>query len=150
MKLETLFLKCTLFIFAIPILIMCIVAPMIAFDEVNRFPQNAPLVITILVGAYIAFAAYFFVLFQSFKLLNYIDKGSVFSDLSVVAFKKIRVASIVISAFFISILPLFYLGAQSEDAPGILIIGMTFSFTPIVISVFSSVLQKLIVQQKLK
>jgi hypothetical protein len=41
-------------------------------------------------------------------------------------------------------MPLFYLVADKDDAPGIIVIGMIIIFASMVIAVFAAVLQKLL------
>ncbi|SFF04543.1 Protein of unknown function [Paenibacillus algorifonticola] len=41
-------------------------------------------------------------------------------------------------------MPLFYLLAEKDDAPGIIVIGMVMIFASMVIAVFAAVLQKLL------
>ncbi|MBP2113589.1 hypothetical protein J2Z70_003750 [Paenibacillus silagei] len=41
-------------------------------------------------------------------------------------------------------MPLFYLMAEKDDAPGIIVIGMILIFASLVIAVFAAVLQKLL------
>ncbi len=41
-------------------------------------------------------------------------------------------------------MPLFYLVAERDDAPGIIIIGMIIIFASMVIAVFAAVLQRLL------
>jgi hypothetical protein len=38
----------------------------------------------------------------------------------------------------------FYIIAEREDAPGIILIGLALTFAPLIISVFAAVLQKLL------
>jgi len=41
-------------------------------------------------------------------------------------------------------MPLFYLIAEMDDAPGIILIGLVMIFAALVIAVFAAVLQKLL------
>jgi len=41
-------------------------------------------------------------------------------------------------------MPLFYLMAEKDDAPGIILIGMVMIFASMVIAVFAAVLQRLL------
>jgi len=41
-------------------------------------------------------------------------------------------------------MPLFYLFAEKDDAPGVILIGMVIIFASMVIAVFAAVLQKLL------
>lgn len=138
---ETLFLKVVVFLLGLPILALCIYAFPVLFKEpAGDYWMLKP----ILVAMYVTAIPYFLALFQTFKLLTYIDKNIAFSELSVQALKKIKFCAIFISAVYALIIPFFYFLAQIEDAPGIVIIGMFFVFAPTVIAVFAAVLQKLL------
>jgi len=45
---------------------------------------------------------------------------------------------------FVVGLPLFYLVAEKDDAPGIILIGLVLIFASMVIAVFAAVLQRLL------
>ncbi|MDR4346565.1 DUF2975 domain-containing protein, partial [Bacillus anthracis] len=87
---------------------------------------------------------YYFALYQTFKLLNYIDKNNAFSELSVKALKNIKYSALAISVLYVLGMPLFYLVAERDDAPGIIVIGMIIIFASMVIAVFAAVLQRLL------
>jgi hypothetical protein len=50
----------------------------------------------------------------------------------------------IIGAFYVAFMPLIYLMADADDAPGMIIIGMIIIFGCMVIAVFAAVLQKLL------
>ncbi|MBO1915489.1 DUF2975 domain-containing protein, partial [Microvirga sp. 3-52] len=87
---------------------------------------------------------FFVALYQAFKLLSYIDKSQAFSDMSVVALKKIKYCALIISGLYAVILPFVFLVADLDDAPGLVIIGMVPVFASMVIAVFAAVLQRLL------
>ncbi|MGI2746972.1 DUF2975 domain-containing protein, partial [Bacillus cytotoxicus] len=93
---------------------------------------------------YAAAIPFYFALYQAFKLLQYIDRNEAFSELSVRALKNIKNCAITISSLYVIGLPLFYLIAERDDAPGIILIGLVIIFTSTVIAVFAAVLQKLL------
>ncbi|MDA5111097.1 DUF2975 domain-containing protein [Brevibacillus thermoruber] len=87
---------------------------------------------------------FYFALYQAFKLLSYIDQNKAFSELSVIALKKIKYCAITINILYVVGMPLFYLMAEVDDAPGIIVIGLVMIFASMVIGVFAAVLQKLL------
>jgi Protein of unknown function (DUF2975) len=145
MKRETLFLKIVVFLMGIPVLALCIfVLPEIAefFAELN--PELDYLQYPFLIGLYVTAIVFFAALYQTFKLLSYIDNNQAFSDLSVKALRKIKKCAITIGAFYVVFMPLIYLMAEMDDAPGIILIGMIIIFGCMVIAVFAAVLEKLL------
>ncbi|MDW7674668.1 MAG: DUF2975 domain-containing protein, partial [Bacillota bacterium] len=98
----------------------------------------------LLIGLYVTAIAFFAALYQTLKLLSYIDKNKAFSELSVKALKIIKICAITISGFYVVMLPFVYLVAEKDDAPGLIIIGMVPPFASAVIAVFAAVLQKLL------
>jgi len=115
------------------------VMPEVTEALVESFPPSFYL--PVLGAMYLAALPFYFVLYQTFKLLYYIDVKKAFSELSISALKKIKYASIVLAVLYAAILPLFYMMAQLEDAPGILAIGIVIAGSAIVIAIFSAVLQ---------
>lgn len=145
MKRETFFLKFVVVLMGLPVLALCIfLLPRIAefFAELN--PKLAFLQYPFLIGLYVTALVFFVALYQTLKLLSYIDKKQAFSELSVYALKNIKYCAITISALFVVFMPLLYLMAEVDDAPGIILIGMVIIFGCVVVAVFAAVLQKLL------
>ncbi|PFN98037.1 hypothetical protein COJ85_21160 [Bacillus sp. AFS076308] len=142
----TLFLKIANILIGIPVLALCIfLVPEIGNVAAKLLPGFA-FIIKYLVSIvfYASAIPFYFALYQSFKLLRYIDKNKAFSELSVTALKKIKQCAITISILHVLVLPLFYLFAEIDDAPGTIFVGMVVPFVSLVIAVFAAVLQKLL------
>lgn len=145
MKRETFFLKFVVVLMGLPVLALCIfVLPEIAefFAELN--PKLAFMQYPFLIGLYVTAIVFFAALYQTLKLLSYIDNNIAFSELSVKALKNIKYCAITISALYVLFMPLIYLMAEVDDAPGIILIGMVIIFGCMVVAVFAAVLQKLL------
>lgn len=141
----TLFLKAAVILIGIPILALCIfVVPGIADFAAELYPELTFIKYLIFIDLYAAAVPFYIALYQAFRLLNYIDKNKAFSDLSVRALKNIKNCAIAISCLLAAGMPLFYLMAERDDAPGIIVIGMILIFASMVIAVFAAVLQKLL------
>lgn len=139
------FLKIAVIIIGIPVLALCIfLVPEIGDFAVELYPDIAYLKYLVFIDFYAAAIPFYFALYQAFKLLSYIDKNNAFSELSVGALKKIKFCAIIISSLFVVGMPLFYLIAEKDDAPGIIVIGMVLIFASMVIAVFAAVLQRLL------
>ncbi|TLS50089.1 DUF2975 domain-containing protein [Paenibacillus antri] len=141
----TLFLKAAVILIGIPVLALCIfLVPQIASYAAELYPDFTAIKYLVFLDMYAAAIPFYFALYQAFKLLSYIDKNKAFSDLSVRALKSIKYCAIAISGLYVVGLPLFYLIAERDDAPGIIVIGMVLIFASMVIAVFAAVLQKLL------
>ena len=142
---STLFLKGVIFIIGSPVIALCIfILPKIAefFAELN--PGLDFLQYPFLIGLYLTAIIFFFALYQTLKLLSYIDRNQAFSELSVKSLKSIKYCAITISALYTMFMPLLYLMAEIDDAPGIILIGMVIIFASLVVAVFAAVLQRLL------
>lgn len=145
MKRETLFLKVTVLLMGIPILAMCIfVVPEIAKYTAEMYPEAAYVKYLLLIDLYATAIPFYIALYQAFKLLSYIDKNKAFSELSVGALKNIKYCAIAISILYVLGMPLFFLFAEADDAPGVILIGLVIILASMVIAVFAAVLQKLL------
>jgi hypothetical protein len=141
----TLFLKLAVILMGIPVLALCIfLVPEIANFATELYPEYAYLNYLVFIDLYAAAIPFYFALYQAFKLLCYIDKNEAFSEISVRALKKIKYCAVTISSLFVVGMPIFYLIAEKDDAPGIILIGMVLIFASMVIAVFAAVLQKLL------
>lgn len=142
---STLFLKTVVILIGIPVLAMCIfLVPKIGNFASELYPDIAYIKYLVFINLYATALPYYFALYQTFKLLNYIDKNNAFSELSVKALKNIKYSALAISVLYVLGMPLFYLVAERDDAPGIIIIGMIMIFASMVIAVFAAVLQRLL------
>lgn len=143
MKRETLFLKVAVVLIGIPILALCIFAlPWITREAAVYYP--AYLVYPVIIGIYITAIPFYFALYQAFKLLNYIDKNKAFSQASVKCLRNIKYSATIIGSMYAVGMPIFYIVGERDDAPGLIIIGLVFTFAPIVVAFFAAVLQKLL------
>jgi hypothetical protein len=139
----TLFLKIAVFIIGTPVLALCIFGlPWLANNPVN--PDYAHILYPILIIMYVSVIPFFVALYQAFKLLSYIDKNKAFSEISVKALNKIKYCAITISGLYVVGMPFFYILAELDDAPGIILIGLVVIFASMVIAVFAAVLQRLL------
>ncbi|WP_246944774.1 DUF2975 domain-containing protein [Bacillus pinisoli] len=142
---STIFLKVALFLIGLPILALCMfLVQEIGNYTVELYPEFFYIKYFVFIVFYGAAIPFYFALYQAFNLLTYIDKNNAFSERSVKALKKIKLCAIMISSIFVLGMPLFYLVAEKDDAPGIIIIGMILIFASMVIAVFAAVLQKLL------
>ncbi|SDH71061.1 DUF2975 domain-containing protein [Alteribacillus bidgolensis] len=140
---STLFLRLAVFLIGTPVLALCIFGlPWLANNPIN--PDYAHILYPILIIMYVSVIPFFVALYQAFRLLSYIDKNKAFSNISVRALKKIKYCAIIISGLYVAGLPFFYIFAQLDDAPGLVIIGMIPIFASVVIAVFAAVLQRLL------
>nr|MDH3154779.1 DUF2975 domain-containing protein [Bacillus licheniformis] len=142
---STLFLKIAVILIGIPVLALCIFfVPEIANFATELYPGISYLKYLVYADLYAAAIPFYFALYQAFKLLSYIDQNKAFSELSVRALKNIKYCAITISILFAAGMPLFYLIAEMDDAPGIILIGLVLIFASMVIAVFAAVLQRLL------
>lgn len=142
---STLFLKTAVILIGIPVLALCIfLVPKIANYAAELYPDIAYMKYLVLIDLYATAIPFYFALYQAFKLLSYIDKNKAFSELSVRALKNIKYCAITISFLYVVGMPLFYLVAEIDDAPGIILLGMAMIFASMVIAVFAAVLQRLL------
>jgi len=125
-KLETLFLKIVVVLLGVPVLALCIFAvPVlggIAAELVPGFPLIEYLV---RLDFYASAVPFYYALYQ-------------------VALRKIKYCAVAIFGCHVLVLPLVYLYALADDAPGVVIAGCVVPFASVVIAVFAAVLQKLL------
>ena len=142
---STIFLKIAVILIGVPVLALCLfVVPEIANYAAELYPDLSYIKYLVFIVTYASAIPFYFALYQAFKLLSYIDKNNAFSQISVVALKNIKYCAITISTLYVVGMPLFYLLAERDDAPGVIVLGLVVVFASIVIAVFAAVLQKLL------
>ena len=142
---STLFLRLTVVALGLMALGLCIlILPAVWGDWSNEYPDAPYLQWPTFVILSATVIPFFTALYQTWKLLNYVDKNTAFSERSVSALRKITYSALAFSALYAAMLPIIHYITQKEDAPGLMIIGLIMTCAPIVIAVFSAVLQKLL------
>lgn len=141
---STLILRLAIFVAGAVVLALCLRAGWFVI-KTPSFSEHFIWYCILLGGSCLAAVPCYIALYQSFKLLAYIDAGCALSDLSVKALKVITRSAL--AEFFICTLgglPFFYVIAQMDDAPGLVVIGMAIAGAAFVIFVFASVLNRLL------
>ncbi|NGP45522.1 DUF2975 domain-containing protein [Bacillaceae bacterium SIJ1] len=140
---STLFLKITIFIIAFTVVALCLFyLPWFASDLAAMNPDYAYLQYPILIGVYGTVIPFYFALYQAYKLLNFIDQHTAFSELAVKALERIKIAAFMICAFYVA--GCVFLLLQQALHPGVALPGFVIIFATVVIAVFTAVLQKLL------
>lgn len=98
----------------------------------------------ILLGLYVPAAPYFYAIYQTLKLLNYIDNGTAFSDLSTKALRAIKYCGVIIAGLFAVASPYVFHVADKDDAPGVLLLDLVFVAASLSVAVFAAVLERLL------
>jgi len=145
MKREALFLKAAVILIGMPVLALCIfLVPAISNFMAELYPEAAYLQYFIRIGLYATVIPFYMALYQSFKLVTYIDQNKSFTELSLKSLKNIKYCATAISILHVLNMPLYYLMAKRVDPPIIMPIGYGLVFAALVIAVFAAVLQKLL------
>ena len=136
---STLFLKAAILLIGATMLAVCVYAlpRVIGTFSIEGYDP-------ILLSLYIPALPFFFALYQSMKILTYIDKSKVFTHPSVASFRMIKYCAAFIASVFTLGMPYIFYVADKDDAPGVVVIGLVIIFTSFVIATFASVLQKVI------
>lgn len=139
MKLSsTTFLRVVIYLISFGVLALC--AALLA----EGFPNDGKGFAWYFVVPFVTVAPFLVALWQTLRLLKYIDSGTAFSERSVKALKLIKYSALSISGLYALILPVMYQAAQAEDAPGVMLIGLVLTFAPLAIAIFAAVLQKVL------
>lgn len=137
----TLILRGVVILLGLVVLALCVVGLPIAIgSELERDFDYGP----IFVGLYIPAIPFFYALYQTLKLLDYIDKNNAFSKLSVKALKNIKYCAFTIGALFTAGMPYIFYLADRDDAPGVAAIGFVIIGASFVIGTATAVFQGLV------
>jgi hypothetical protein len=136
---STIFLRVAVFLLGLTVLALCVfVLPAgIRSDDIGDYRA-------ILFGMYVPAIPFFYALYQTLKLLDYIDKNKAFSKASVKALNKVKYCALAISGMYAVGMPYIYVVADRDDAPGVVAIGLVIVGTSLVIATSAGVLQKLL------
>lgn len=138
-QVSTIFLRAAVALIGLTVLMICVLALPVGIRE-EGMEGYGP----ILLGLYVAAVPFFVALYQTLKLLGYIDANTAFSERSVAALQAIKYCALSISGLFAVGMPYIYTVANQDDAPGVVALGLVIIFASIVIATFAAVLQKLL------
>jgi DUF2975 family protein len=142
---STHFLRAVVFLMGSAALFLCfLILPTIAEEWGPAYPEFEYLKYPFMISLGATTIPFFIALYQTLKLLSYVDNNTAFSELSVKSLKYIKYCAFIFGTLYAASMPFFYLVGDKTDAPGVIVIGMIMTFAPIVIAVFAAVLQKLL------
>jgi hypothetical protein len=143
-KASVLFLRMALTAIIVLTLLFCIFALPNAWQGVEKEYHVDLFAFYALILTFYAVAVPFLIaLFQGYNLLSYIDKNKAFSNLTVKALQRIAYCAYTGAVLFTLSLPFFYVWAQRDDAPGLVIIGSMFVGGCLTVGVFANMLQRI-------
>jgi hypothetical protein len=96
------------------------------------------------IGLYVTAVPFYVALYQTLKLLNYIDRNKAFSNLSVKALKNIKYCGLLIAGLFTAGSPYIFYVADRDDSPGLFGVGLVFIGASVSVAVFAAVLERLL------
>lgn len=134
---STLFLKGVVVLMGFVVLVLCIfvLPPGIRSQSGGYRP--------IILGMYVTTIPFFIALYQALKLLGNIDKNTAFSVSSVKCLGYIKYCGGAISAIYAVGMPYIFIVAQRDDAPGVVLMGLIFTFAPLMVAIIAAVLEKI-------
>lgn len=144
-RVSTLFLKSVLVVFGLAVLAFCVYfIPFLAQAPIKNVPQFTISFYPALAGLSLSALPFFFALFQAFLLLRLIDRNNAFSYESLHALRNIKFSAIAMSICYAFCLPMAFIFAELDDAPGLILISTAIACAPLIVATFAAVLQKLV------
>lgn len=140
-----LFLRCAVVGFGA---LLLIVSSLLGYSVFTEWPLQFPeapdlryLALLIILTTVISFLM---ALYQALKLLTYIEKNQVFTQKSVEVVSRVKLAAMTIAGALFLGMPIVYMIAEKDDAPGLILFGLVFVVAPLVVAVAAAVLGQLL------
>lgn len=143
MSKSTLFLRAAVIALGLGVLAICTIGlpALIFFDRTGYYRP-------ILISMYVTVVPFFIALYQTLKLLSYIDANKAFSGASIKALKIIAYCATIVGVLYALGLPYIYYVADLDDAPGVMAIGLIITGASFVVATFAAVCKKLVQSAK--
>ncbi|MCF7831396.1 MAG: DUF2975 domain-containing protein [Candidatus Pacebacteria bacterium] len=142
---STIFLRLALVVLGLMVLGLCIIMFVgLAGEGIRNMSYFDRLVSPLVLTIWFTAIPFYIALFQAWKLLNCIDKNIAFSEFSRETLKKIKYCAVTISVLYVASLPQFFILADADDAPGIVVIGLVFVGASFTVAVFVAILERLL------
>jgi hypothetical protein len=137
---STLFLRTVILLTGIAVLLLCVFVIPSGLKTTTNWLGYRP----VLVGMILPVIPFFIGLYNAWNLLNYVDKNKAFSKGSFNALNSIKYSAAAISLIYFINLPFIIRAALFDDAPGVIMLGLMFTFGPLAVAVIAGLLQKLL------
>ena len=148
MKLKIYFLKAAVIFFWIIVFVLLLFFLSAVFnDAATGSTKMAYVLYGISIIMSLTLIPFTAVLYQFFKLLNYADSKNVFSNSAVESLNKIKRYGYIMSILYALMMPLVFIVAEVDDAPGAILYGMIMVLAPVVLAFSADLLQKLLKKQ---
>lgn len=140
-KVSTYLLKATVIIAGLLVLVFTtLFLPRAIISELASDFDYLPIMLLLLAAS----IPFLYAMWQTYKLLGYIDKNKVFSKLSVDALRSIKFCAATVSVLFAVAMPYIFHVAELDDAPGVAAIGFIIVGASLVIATAAGVFQRLL------
>jgi hypothetical protein len=144
-KLPSLILRIMIVLYSAAGVLICVFAvPPFGTAVAKNFPDHAFWQYPIIIGLYAAALCFFFALFQFWLLLNGVDRHGTLSTKNL---RAIRLSAIAFSVlFYVSAMPVIFLFAEADDAPGAILIGAFLGMLPVSAAAGAAILERISVK----
>lgn len=144
----TIFARAVLYLVALTALSVCfILFPELAREEIAGKP-HPEIVYTFLACAYILAVPFFIALYETNRLLGYVDKNKAFSVESIKTLSKIKICALVFTILFFTFastgIGLIKIMTPDEDMAGFGPITFAFTLVSTIVTVFLALLQRIL------
>lgn len=144
---STVFLRLAASAIAIGVLVICVfLLPKIWIYAPDEYPGYAYAAQAIVIAMYIAAVPFYYGIYKGWQVLDAIDSDKVFSKKPVRALKVIAYLAAFISFIYTLSLPFFYVWADNDDAPGLMVIGLFLVGMPLIVSVAIGLLHRILAE----
>lgn len=142
---STFFLKTVLVVIGIAALALDVFSlPYVWVGAPKEWPTSLPVLYPGLIGIYATIIPFLFAVYQAFTLLQCIDRNNAFSESSIKALRNISWSAIAMTLLYLMAMPLAFVVADADDAPGLILYAFAFACAPLVIATFAAVMKKLV------
>jgi len=139
---STFLLKVVSFVIVIPMVsLFILLLPWVMSGLAEVIPVSNYIKYLGFIGLYGAIIPFCFGIYQIIKLFNYM-KNKVSSELYLETVKNMKYASITVSFLYVLGMPLLFLMADKDDAPGILLFGLIVFLVNCVSAILSAVFER--------
>jgi hypothetical protein len=142
---STLFLKTVLVLLGAAVLALAgFTFPHVWRGAPAAWPTLAGTLYPAIVAVYATVVPFLVALLQAFRLLRAIDRNDAFSASSEKALGAIAYCALAMTALYACAMPFVFALADSDDAPGAVLIGAAIACAPLIVATFAAVLKKLV------
>lgn len=118
--------------------------PRMALTGIQGEVEFAFVLLALTVVLYATFIPFYLALYQAYNLIGLLRAQEAFASKAIQVVQGVKKYMVAISTLYVLALPFFFIFAEVDDAPGVVLVGAALVFVPFVVGVAAKAFEALL------